>query len=45
MGQSISRCGEEQKQKTMRDKPHRNRRELTATAQLCAEEDAGSRSS
>ena len=33
MGQSISRCGQEQKQKTMRDKPHRNRRELTATAQ------------
>jgi hypothetical protein len=34
MGQSISRCAQEQKQKTMRDKPDLNRRELTATAQL-----------
>jgi hypothetical protein len=33
MGQSISRCAQEQKQKTMRDKPHLNGRELTATAQ------------
>jgi hypothetical protein len=33
MGQSISRCAQEQKQKTMRDKPDLNRRELTATAQ------------